>query len=174
MITLRSHGVYLKDGVPVPGGEGFPTPNEVRERTISSAILRAHNVSEKPGKFNIRFDKLISHDITYVGVIQTARGSGLTSFPVPYAMTNCHNSLCAVGGTINEDDHVLPFRREEVRRHIRARQPERHSHVRARGDGGMRQHDIRLGQPYPLWRNRHHGRGRRRAGNCEAASKEHV
>ena len=107
MITLTTHGVYLKDGVPVPGGEGFSAPEFARERTISSAILRAHNVSNKQGKLNIRFDKLISHDITYVGIIQTARGSGLKSFPVPYAMTNCHNSLCAVGGTINEDDHVF-------------------------------------------------------------------
>lgn len=107
MVTLSPHGVYLKDGVPVPGGEGFPAPAQAREQTIASTILRAHNVSDQPGKLNIRFDKLISHDITYVGVIQTARGSGLTSFPVPYAMTNCHNSLCAVGGTINEDDHVF-------------------------------------------------------------------
>ncbi|HWR22744.1 MAG TPA: hydratase [Feifaniaceae bacterium] len=107
MITLTAHGVYLKGGAPVPGGEGFPAPGSARERTMASAILRAHNASKNPEKLNIRFDKLISHDITYVGVIQTARGSGLKSFPVPYAMTNCHNSLCAVGGTINEDDHVF-------------------------------------------------------------------
>ncbi len=107
MITLSSHGVYLKDGVPAPGGEGFASPQEARQQTIASGILRAHNRSGRLDKLNIRFDKLISHDITYVGVIQTARGSGLNAFPVPYAMTNCHNSLCAVGGTINEDDHVF-------------------------------------------------------------------
>ena len=107
MLELVSKGVYLHNGVPVSGGEGFPAPALARENTIAYSILRAHNHSDRLDKLRIRFDKLISHDITYVGVIQTARGSGLKEFPVPYAMTNCHNSLCAVGGTINEDDHVF-------------------------------------------------------------------
>ena len=75
-----------------------------RERTMTYRILSAHNSGTKD-KLRIKFDALASHDITYVGIIQTARASGLESFPVPYVLTNCHNSLCAVGGTINEDDH---------------------------------------------------------------------
>lgn len=78
-----------------------------RENTISYGILQAHNKSGNPERLNIKFDKLVSHDITYVGIIQTARASGLKHFPLPYVLTNCHNSLCAVGGTINEDDHVF-------------------------------------------------------------------
>lgn len=107
MIELFKEGIYLQNGVPVSGGEGFPSPEEARENTIAYSILRAHNKSDRPDKMRIKFDALASHDITYVGIIQTARGSGLSEFPVPYAMTNCHNSLCAVGGTINEDDHVF-------------------------------------------------------------------
>ena len=75
--------------------------------SIAQRILQAHDVSRDPSKLNIKFDALCSHDITYVGIIQAARASGLKEFPVPYVMTNCHNSLCAVGGTINEDDHVF-------------------------------------------------------------------
>ena len=78
-----------------------------REGTIAYRILNAHSVNKTESKMQVRFDSLISHDITYVGIIQTARASGLKQFPVPYALTNCHNSLCAVGGTINEDDHVF-------------------------------------------------------------------
>ena len=74
---------------------------------LANSILEAHNVSGNMDKLQIKFDALVSHDITYVGIIQTARASGLKEFPIPYAMTNCHNSLCAVGGTINEDDHVF-------------------------------------------------------------------
>lgn len=77
------------------------------EGTMAGAILKAHNVSQDENLFKIRFDAMASHDITYVGIIQTARASGLTSFPIPYVLTNCHNSLCAVGGTINQDDHVF-------------------------------------------------------------------
>ncbi|MBO6215971.1 MAG: hydratase, partial [Lachnospiraceae bacterium] len=80
---------------------------EAKKGTISYKILQAHNKSEDPKKLRIRFDKLTSHDITYVGIIQTARASGLEKFPMPYVLTNCHNSLCAVGGTINEDDHMF-------------------------------------------------------------------
>ena len=80
---------------------------EDRNGTIAYSILNAHNTKPGDEKMRIRFDSLISHDITYVGIIQTARASGLKEFPIPYALTNCHNSLCAVGGTINEDDHVF-------------------------------------------------------------------
>ncbi len=84
-----------------------PSREEARRQTIAYGILREHNTSGDMEKLRIRFDKLTSHDITYVGIIQTARASGLTKFPVPYVLTNCHNSLCAVGGTINEDDHMF-------------------------------------------------------------------
>ncbi len=107
MIELTSHGVYLVDGKVQENAPVSMTPDEGREQTIAYRILRAHNVSDDPKKLRIKFDCLMSHDITYVGIIQTARASGLTEFPLPYAMTNCHNSLCAVGGTINEDDHVF-------------------------------------------------------------------
>ena len=87
---------------------GMPSADEARENTITYGILRSHDVDGSKGKkMRIRFDAMMSHDITYVGIIQTARASGLEKFPLPYAMTNCHNSLCAVGGTINEDDHVF-------------------------------------------------------------------
>ena len=105
MIQLTSHGVYLVDGKPAASAP--ISPEEARKNTIASSILRAHNVGSDEKALNIRFDALVSHDITYVGIIQTARASGLKEFPIPYAMTNCHNSLCAVGGTINEDDHVF-------------------------------------------------------------------
>lgn len=109
MIELIDKGVYLVDGTSVvTGSDGLPTPDEARENTITYQILRAHDVDGSKGKkMRIRFDAMMSHDITYVGIIQTARASGLEKFPIPYAMTNCHNSLCAVGGTINEDDHVF-------------------------------------------------------------------
>lgn len=80
---------------------------DARNRTIASGILSAHNQSKEEGKLRLKFDALASHDITYVGIIQTAKASGLETFPIPYVLTNCHNSLCAVGGTINEDDHLF-------------------------------------------------------------------
>jgi len=109
MVELVKNGHYLIDEKPVPVGEayGVDEPGQAREKTIAYSILRAHDKGNDPGKPRISFDALISHDITFVGIIQTARASGLTQFPVPYAMTNCHNSLCAVGGTINEDDHAF-------------------------------------------------------------------
>ncbi|MBO4669640.1 MAG: hydratase [Lachnospiraceae bacterium] len=105
MITLQENGVIYQNGVPVPA-TGCDKA-EARKKTIAYSILQKHNTSGNPDKLKIRFDAMVSHDITYVGIIQTARASGLTEFPLPYAMTNCHNSLCAVGGTINEDDHVF-------------------------------------------------------------------
>ena len=107
MVELIKHGVYLLDGKTVVS-ENEMAPDAARENTITYGILRAHDVDGAKGKkMRIRFDAMVSHDITYVGIIQTARASGLEKFPLPYAMTNCHNSLCAVGGTINEDDHVF-------------------------------------------------------------------
>ena len=105
MITLQEGGVFLSGGVPVTDATGNIA--EGKKKTIAYSILQGHNTSGNPDKLKIRFDAMVSHDITYVGIIQTARASGLTEFPLPYAMTNCHNSLCAVGGTINEDDHVF-------------------------------------------------------------------
>ncbi len=78
---------------------------KARKGTMAYRILSAHNTSGDNSKLKIKFDALTSHDITFVGIIQTARASGLERFPIPYVLTNCHNSLCAVGGTINEDDH---------------------------------------------------------------------
>ncbi len=104
-VTLINHGMYLVDGKPVE--KGLATPREAAKGTLAYRILAAHNTSADADKLKIRFDAMVSHDITYVGIIQTARASGMTEFPLPYAMTNCHNSLCAVGGTINEDDHVF-------------------------------------------------------------------
>ena len=83
------------------------TPEDAKKQTIAYGILKSHNTSGNMEKLQIKFDKLTSHDITFVGIIQTARASGLEKFPIPYVLTNCHNSLCAVGGTINEDDHMF-------------------------------------------------------------------
>ncbi len=115
MITLSSGGVYLVNGTEiVPEREsarvealtGKPAHQDAaRQGTIAWGILQAHNTSESMEQLRLRFDSMTSHDITYVGIIQTARASGMETFPLPYVLTNCHNSLCAVGGTINEDDH---------------------------------------------------------------------
>ncbi len=104
MLKLISHGVYVRDGREVL--ETAPqSAEEARKGTIAWQILQAHNKSGDERQLRLRFDSLTSHDITYVGILQTARASGLKAFPMPYVLTNCHNSLCAVGGTINEDDH---------------------------------------------------------------------
>ena len=109
MVELIPHGVYLKNGKTIVNdAAGMPSADEARENTIAYRILRAHDKDGSKGKkLRVKFDAMASHDITYVGIIQTARASGLEKFPIPYAMTNCHNSLCAVGGTINEDDHIF-------------------------------------------------------------------
>ena len=104
MIQLHANPVVWRSGAVAPLKNGEQAS---REKTIAYQILRAHDKGGAAGKMCIRFDSLISHDITYVGIIQTARASGLERFPVPYVLTNCHNSLCAVGGTINEDDHIF-------------------------------------------------------------------
>ncbi len=105
MVKLTDHGVFLENGNITESSS--VSPAEARKNTIAYSILSAHNIGTEEGALRIKFDALVSHDITYVGIIQTARASGMTEFPLPYAMTNCHNSLCAVGGTINEDDHVF-------------------------------------------------------------------
>ncbi|MBO6132824.1 MAG: hydratase [Lachnospiraceae bacterium] len=99
--------ISLKDGSNAPSGAGSFDQKDAINGTIAYSILTSHNKSGDDSKLNIKFDCLTSHDITYVGIIQTARASGLNHFPIPYVLTNCHNSLCAVGGTINEDDHVF-------------------------------------------------------------------
>ena len=105
MIKLTEHGVFLENGK--ISSTSSVSAQEARKGTIAYSILSSHNVAEGDSALRIKFDALVSHDITYVGIIQTARASGMKEFPIPYAMTNCHNSLCAVGGTINEDDHVF-------------------------------------------------------------------
>lgn len=119
MVTLLKNGAYVLNGTEViediPENQALlesklgraQTNVEAAKETLAYGILKAHNTSGSMEKLKIKFDKLTSHDITFVGIIQTARASGLTEFPVPYVLTNCHNSLCAVGGTINEDDHMF-------------------------------------------------------------------
>ena len=105
-MKLWEKGAFLSGGKlaeSVPG----KNPVECAKNTIAYSILQKHNTSGDASKLKIKFDKITSHDITYVGIIQTARASGLEKFPIPYVLTNCHNSLCAVGGTINEDDHMF-------------------------------------------------------------------
>ena len=126
MIKLYDEGIFLKngteiipesealkgalgmteEGVPADGSYLQGIKETAKQGTIAYNILKAHNTSASMDRLSIRFDSLTSHDLTTVGIIQTAKASGMTSFPVPYVMTNCHNSLCAVGGTINEDDHM--------------------------------------------------------------------
>ncbi len=119
MIQLFEGGVYLVNGTELIADSADAqaavkaktgreiSKAEAAKGTIAYGILKSHNTSDNMDKLKIKFDKLTSHDITFVGIIQTARASGLTKFPVPYVLTNCHNSLCAVGGTINEDDHMF-------------------------------------------------------------------
>ena len=109
-MKLYDTGVYLMNGqkiVPEALADIPVSREEAAKNTIAYSILESHNTSGNMEKLQIKFDKLTSHDITFVGIIQTARASGLEKFPVPYVLTNCHNSLCAVGGTINEDDHMF-------------------------------------------------------------------
>ena len=107
MVEVIHKGAYLVDGqiLWAEDARGQADPGQAREKTIAYTMLRAHDHGGDREKLRLKFDALISHDITFVGIIQTAKASGLKRFPIPYAMTNCHNSLCAVGGTINEDDH---------------------------------------------------------------------
>ena len=115
MLKLYDGGIYLVNGKDiVPEGEAAKiesltgkkvTKEEAMKGTMAYGILKSHNTSSDMEELKLKFDSMTSHDITYVGIIQTARASGMKEFPLPYVLTNCHNSLCAVGGTINEDDH---------------------------------------------------------------------
>ena len=116
MVKLYDKGAYLVDGIHIVSEEEGAVQNlngkelrkeDARKGTIAYSILSAHNNSGNMDKLQIKFDAMTSHDITFVGIIQTARASGMEKFPIPYVLTNCHNSLCAVGGTINEDDHMF-------------------------------------------------------------------
>ena len=108
MIKLWETGAFLENGKLVPQAEfKGAAKEEAAKNTMAYSILQKHNTSGDAAKLKIKFDKITSHDITYVGIIQTARASGLEKFPLPYVLTNCHNSLCAVGGTINDDDHMF-------------------------------------------------------------------
>lgn len=119
MVKMLNGGAYLLNGTELIEDNAeaaakltkklgkTPSKEEAKRGTIAYGILKAHNVSGNMEKLQVKFDKLTSHDITFVGIIQTARASGMERFPVPYVLTNCHNSLCAVGGTINEDDHMF-------------------------------------------------------------------
>lgn len=120
MVEIYSGGAYLLNGTEIIEdgkaqadilrhklGDNAPSREAAKQQTMAYRILEAHNTADSMDKLKIKFDRLTSHDITFVGIIQTARASGLERFPVPYILTNCHNSLCAVGGTINEDDHMF-------------------------------------------------------------------
>ena len=111
MIEIIRDGAFLHKGQWLDTALGhvchMRPPALARESGMAMRILRAHSSGDDPQHLRIRFDALTSHDITYVGIVQTARASGMKRFPLPYVLTNCHNSLCAVGGTINEDDHLF-------------------------------------------------------------------
>ena len=139
MVTICDEGRYYWKGAPAAAAAGV-APDEGRRRTMTYGILAAHNTSGDDRRLKLRFDAMASHDITYVGIIQTARASGLERFPLPYVLTNCHNSLCAVGGTINEDDHV--FGLSAAKRYggefVPAHQSVIHSYMREMYAGGGR------------------------------------
>ena len=176
MVKLYDGGAYLINGAEIVAdnqdasavlksrlGDCVPEKAEAARNTIAYGILKEHNTSGSMDKLKIKFDKLTSHDITFVGIIQTARASGLEKFPVPYVLTNCHNSLCAVGGTINEDDHMfgLTCAKKYGGVYVPPHQ----------GDAGRRRtDDFRLGFPYPLRGSGNYGYGRGWPGAGEAAS----
>ena len=140
MITVWNQGGYYRGGAAVPAEEGAAlgfTPEMGRAKTMAYGIMAAHNQSGDMQHLKMKFDAMASHDITYVGIIQTARASGLTHFPLPYVLTNCHNSLCAVGGTINEDDHVfgLSAAKKYGGEFVPAHQAVIHSYMRERYAG---------------------------------------
>ncbi|MGL5436665.1 MAG: hydratase [Lachnospiraceae bacterium] len=109
MIEVFKQGAYLLNGNEIVADEGTDKAKKEasRQGTIAYSILKSHNTSDNMEHLKLKFDSLASHDITFVGIVQTAKASGMTHFPIPYVLTNCHNSLCAVGGTINEDDHIF-------------------------------------------------------------------
>ena len=117
MVKLYDEGIYLVNGTEiVPESEAAKVQaltgkaankEEAKKGTMACSILSAHNTSGDMEHLKLKFDAMASHDITFVGIVQTAKASGMEKFPLPYVLTNCHNSLCAVGGTINEDDHMF-------------------------------------------------------------------
>ena len=166
MLTIHNEGMKWQDGRLVPA----PKDESGVRATMSWSVLQAHNTSGDPDKLQIRFDAMASHDITYVGIIQTARASGMKQFPLPYVLTNCHNSLCAVGGTINEDDHVfgLSAAKKYGGEFVPAHQAVIHLHA-----GAVRRprcHDPGFRFPHPVRGLRLHGHRRGRPGAGPAAS----
>ena len=140
MITVWNEGGYYQGGAAIPAQEGIQAgyrPETGRTKTMAYGIMAAHNLSGDMQHLKMKFDAMASHDITYVGIIQTARASGLKEFPLPYVLTNCHNSLCAVGGTINEDDHVfgLSAAKKYGGEFVPAHQAVIHSYMRERYAG---------------------------------------
>ena len=138
MITIMNEGMLLHNGRLIPAADGAVEAG--RRNTMTYRILQAHNTSGSMQQLKLKFDAMASHDITYVGIIQTARASGMERFPLPYVLTNCHNSLCAVGGTINEDDHA--FGLSAAKRYggefVPAHQSVIHSYMREMYAGGGR------------------------------------
>ena len=143
------------------------TPEDAKKQTIAYGILKNHNTSGNMEKLQIKFDKLTSHDITFVGIIQTARASGLEKFPIPYVLTNCQNGLCAVGGTINED--VWTDMCKEIRRNLCSSSSGSYSPVCKRNACRRRKDDPWIRLPYPLRSTGNHGNWRRWSGACKAA-----
>ena len=142
MLNILHSGAYYAGGRFLPEAEGraagMQAPEEAKKGTMAYGVLQSHNTGSDMTSLKIKFDAMASHDITYVGIIQTARASGLTQFPLPYVLTNCHNSLCAVGGTINEDDHVfgLSAAKKYGGEFVPAHQAVIHSYMRERYAGG--------------------------------------
>ncbi len=178
MVKLYDKGVYLINGteiaesseeVKAKTGQDWPE-GEAAKQTIGYRILKEHNTSGNMDRLQIKFDKLTSHDITFVGIIQTARASGLEKFPIPYVLTNCHNSLCAVGGTINEDDHMfgLSCAKKYGGVYVPPHQAVIHQFAREMLAGGGR---MILGSVRRSWNN---GYGRGRAGACKTALKQDI
>lgn len=168
MIKCSTGGAYYARGewVPADGeasaalaAKGFDAAaiENAKTGTMAYSILQAHNTSGDAENLKIKFDAMASHDITFVGIIQTARASGLEKFPIPYVLTNCHNSLCAVGGTINEDDHRFGLSAAKNTAAFLCPASGGHPSVHARKVCGLRQDDPWLGLPHPLRCSGHHG-----------------
>ena len=171
MVKLYEGGAYLLGGSELIADDGEAaaklkgmtgkdiSKEEAKKGTIAYGILKSHNTSGNMEKLKIRFDKLTSHDITFVGIIQTARASGLKKFPMPYVLTNCHNSLCAVGGTINEDDHMFGL---TCAKRVCAPSSGCNTSI-CEGDAcRRRQDDSGLRLTYQIWRIGNNGCGRGR------------
>ena len=185
-MKLYDSGVYLVNGTELVADDAQAAAAiksrtgrevakaEAAQGTIAYGILKDHNVSGNMDKLQVKFDKLTSHDITFVGIIQTARASGLEKFPIPYVLTNCHNSLCAVGGTINEDDHMFGLTCAKRYGGIYAASSGSHSPVCQRDAGGRRQDDPRIGFPHEIRSARYHGSRRGRSGAGKAASLQDI